>query len=31
MMLYTSKVLAALAEKRNHFQGFGADFDQRLS
>ena len=31
MMLYTSKVLAALAEKREHFQGFGADFGKQVS
>ncbi len=30
-MLYTSKVLAALAEKRDHFQGFTADFGKQVS
>ncbi|HEY7351006.1 MAG TPA: DNA double-strand break repair nuclease NurA [Ktedonobacterales bacterium] len=30
-MLYASKVLAALAEKREHFQGFGADFGKQIS
>jgi hypothetical protein len=30
-MLYTSKVLAALAEKRDYFQGFGADFGKQVS
>ncbi len=30
-MLYASKVLAALAEKRDHFQGFGADFGKQIS
>ena len=30
-MLYTAKVLAALAEKRDHFQGFGADFGKQVS
>jgi hypothetical protein len=30
-MLYTSKVLAALAEKRDHFQGFGVDFGKQIS
>ncbi len=30
-MLYTSKVLAALAEKRDHFQGFDADFGKQVS
>jgi hypothetical protein len=30
-MLYASKVLAALAQKRDHFQGFGADFGKQIS
>ncbi len=30
-MLYTSRVLAALAEKRDQFQGFGADFGKQIS
>jgi hypothetical protein len=30
-MLYTSKVLAALAEKRDHFQGFDVDFGKQVS
>ncbi len=29
-MLYTSKVLAALAEKREHFQGFDTDFGKQI-
>lgn len=30
-MLYASKVLAALAEKRDHFRGFGAEFGKQIS
>ena len=30
-MLYASKVLAALAAKRDHFQGFGADFGKQVN